>query len=189
MKKHLLFFAIFSFSMLFSQDTENTTLNHQKFFVSFDGQVGFDFAELIREKKPFYENDPQTHHRIFFSYAITAMAGYQLTKHLSLAGGFRYAYVTPNLHPVYFIVQPRYYFNIDDEKPLYFGAYYGQKINHTTSEQAGTFGITLGQQNPISNHANLNVSLFLETQGFGQESAWFVGLSLGISLFTGKNAY
>lgn len=186
MKNTFLFLLLIYGVSVFAQQ-QSSKIPKQDFYFGVNGGVELNAIEVFKKKQNNWEQpvlaDP------YFGYLISAQVGYHFIPQLSLEGGLRYNYISKNIHPVYFMVHPKVYFNVDDERPLFLGLYYGNKINRTTVDAAKVFGLDFGQMNPIFGFANFTPSFFIENHQLNGDSHWFLGIKVGVQIFSGSNSY
>lgn len=187
MKKIFLFLAI-TVSLLFFAQNEQYKIPKQDLFFTFDTQIGFNLADILRKKETFSDENPLLE-KTYFTYGFSAYLGYNFVPRFSFATGLKYNYITNDIHPIYWVFQPRYYFNVDSDEPVYLGIYYGKKVNKTTVVQANVFGVNAGVFHPITSFSNLSFSGFLELHSLNSDPSWFLGVNFGINIFTGANNY
>lgn len=184
MKKILLIFLFFSSSLFFSQEKSYKL----GFFSSIDANIGFDLGDIIRtnQAQTQYEKDQLPPGK--YNYGFNFLAGYQAFKWFSISGGFRYSYIDPNYHLLYYKVQPQFYLgNLKDEDYTYLFANFGTKINQTAAEQAGFVGIGVGFVEPISKRFGHQFQINLDDQILDGNGIIFIGISYGIIIFSNKN--
>lgn len=182
-KTYFLFFAFFT-SILFGQNKSER--NTQGFYLMLDTQAGLNAVDVFRKKE---SNAPSAStEKSIFSYGFSSSVGYHFFNFLALNAGLKYNYVTENYHPVYWFVEPRFFVSSNTVgEPTVLSVYLGNKINRTTVDSAILYGISLTKLNATDNGLNSYYGLFLENNQLNYKNNWFVGIKLGVTLFTNKD--
>ncbi len=179
---------MFCGAKLFYGQQESARIKYPKqdLFFGVESQLGLNAIELFKKKSNNWEA-PAPLEKAFFSYGFTASVGYHFIPRLSVETGLKYAYITDDIHAIYFKIHPKLYLNIDDEHPVYLGLYYGNKINQTSIQSAQVYGFDVGSLGSISKFSNCSPGFFIENYQLDANSNWFFGLKIGINLFTGNS--
>ncbi|KQT16820.1 hypothetical protein ASG31_10600 [Chryseobacterium sp. Leaf404] len=177
-----LFFVILSLKT-FSQENSNKL----GLFGVMEANVGFDVAAMIKDSQVSDEYERQNLDPGKFNYGFAAQAGYQPLDWFALATGFRYSYVDPNFHVLYWTFQPFFIVsNPKDEEFTYISANFGKQINNTASKNAVLAGFSVGFFEPITQNVGNKFQINLEVQNFDGNSTLFVGFSYGIAFFSNR---
>lgn len=184
MKKIILLFFLFNYTLFFSQE-ESTKLG---VFTSFDANIGLDLADIIRTSQAETQEEKDRLPPGKFNYGFSALAGIQPFNWFSVSGGLRYSYIDPNYHLLYYKLQPQFYLgDPKDEEFTYLFANFGSMINHTAAKQAGFVGIGVGFVEPLSKRFGHQFQINLDDQILDGNGNIFIGISYGIILFSNKN--
>lgn len=183
MKKLLPLFLLSSIS-LFSQEKPNKL----GVFVSLEANIGFDVAEMIRRNNARTEYEKSQLPPGKFNYGFTSQIGFQPFNWFALSGGFRYSYIDPNYHLLYYVVQPNFFLgDPKDEEFAYLFGNIGSKINHTAAENAGFIGLGIGRIEPVNKYLGHKFQIYLEDQVLDGTGNIFLGFSYGLVIFSNKN--
>lgn len=157
-------------------------------FSTIDLNIGFDLPAIIKNNQAESEYEKSQLPPGKFNYGSSFMMGFHAVSWFSVSGGFRYSYIDPNYHLLYYKIQPQFYVgNPRDEDFLYLFANFGMKLNQTAAKKAGFFGIGVGKIEPLSKRFGHQFQISLDNQVTDNESNIFLGFSYGIVLFSNKN--
>ncbi len=180
-KKAILFFSFFSV-FLFAQENKRER-NTQGFYLTLDTQAGLNAVDVFKEKTS--DNSQTSLERNIFSYGVSSSAGYHFFDFLAMGAGLKYNYVMSSHHPVYWFVEPRFFISFNTVgEPTILSVYLGNKINKTTASSAILYGASITKLNVIDNGLSSYYGFFLENNQLDYKNNWFIGLKLGITIFT-----
>lgn len=190
MKKiSFLVLTLFSFYKAFSQEAKpmKSTMG---FYVNPALNLGYNLGNSIKDSQnkdsQYYQQNISPYLPNKITYGITAVAGYHFIPNLALGSGLKYSFIDDNFHLIYWVIQPKVIFNVDDES-VFIDLNYGKQINHSAVSDSKFYGLKIGLQVSYSKRLSQEGGIILESHKFANSSAVFVGLSYGITIFSNKN--
>jgi hypothetical protein len=187
MKNKLFYFAVLFIGISISAQTKSNT-QKMGFYTNLDANIGFDLVTILRNDKNKTEYEKQQEDPGKFNYGFTTTAGFQPLKWFVLGAGFRYSYIDPNNHFIYFLLQPQFILsNPQEDDPIFLKLSLGKQINQTSINNNEFLGISLGKTEVLSPRFSHYFQVNLDFQNANDGGVAFVGVSYGVQIFSNKN--
>ncbi|KQR92409.1 hypothetical protein ASG01_10800 [Chryseobacterium sp. Leaf180] len=152
--------------------------------------IGYNLGNSIKDSQNkdsyYYQNNIAPYLPNKLSYGILAVGGYHFLPNFAVGGGLKYSYIDPNFHLVYWLVQPRIIIGPGDDA-FFIDLTYGSQLNNTAVKDSYYLAVKLGVQTSFSKRLSQEGAFVLERMQLGDNSAFFLGVSYGITVFSNKN--
>ena len=190
MKKNLLFLSLIFSVFAFGQSEENKSKT-MGFYISPNVQVGYNLGNSIKDNQ---NQDSQYYQQYIspnlpnkYTYGVGFISGYHLLPFFALGTGFKYNYVTDNLHLLNWTIQPYFIFGKDEGKFIV-EFEYGKQLNQSNINDTHYFGGKLGYQDSFSKHLLQEGGLFIYKYYPAVADTFFIGISLSATVYSTKKS-
>ncbi|TDX83202.1 hypothetical protein [Epilithonimonas xixisoli] len=187
MKKNLLFLSLIFSVFAFGQSEKSKTMG---FYISPNVQIGYNLGNSIKDNQnkdsPYYQQNVAPYLPNDFTYGIGVVGGYHLLPFFAFGTGIRYNFIDSNQHLLNWVIQPKFLLGKDDWKGT-IELEYGKQFNHSNVNNTKHYGLKIGYQDSFSKRLNNEFGFFIYSQNYQYSNAVFVGVSLGVTIFSKKN--
>ncbi|WP_261511381.1 hypothetical protein [Chryseobacterium paludis] len=160
------------------------------FYINPSLNLGYNLGNSIKDNQnsdsPYYQQNIAPYVPNKITYGMTVVGGYNFLPNFALGTGLKYSFIDSNFHLLYWVIQPKFIFAPGDE-PFFIDVNYAKQINNSVVSNAEMWGLKLGKQISYSKRLSQEGGIVLENHKFDQSSAFFIGLSYGITIFSNKN--
>lgn len=188
MNRNLLVLTVLFSVIVFGQSPENRSKT-MGFYISPNLQIGYNLGNSIKEDQnrdsPYYQQYVAPYLPNDFTYGIGVVGGYHILPFFALGTGLKYNYVSDNLHLLNWTIQPKFIFGRAEGKFIV-EFEYGKQFNQSNINNTHYFGGKIGYQDSFSRNLLQESGLFIYRYSSGVSNAYFIGLSIGATVFSNR---